>query len=125
MENTEALAARQIPAEHHLPFCCAVGSELAIVKPWLWRKRTSRLCAGVVIYDKVGFGFHRYSTDARWLVPHFEKMLYDQALLAEAYLEAFQATAKEEYALTAREIFTYVLRDMTDAGGGFYSAKMR
>ena len=66
------------------------------------------------VYDHVGFGFHRYSTDRRWLVPHFEKMLYDQALLALAYIEAFQATGKEEYALTAREIFTYVLRDMTE-----------
>ena len=59
----------------------------------------------------------------KWLVPHFEKMLYDQALLAMAYIEAFQATAKEEYARTAREIFTYVLRDMTDDDGGFYSAE--
>jgi uncharacterized protein YyaL (SSP411 family) len=75
------------------------------------------------VYDQVGFGFHRYSTDDRWLVPHFEKMLYDQALLAMAYLEAFQATGKQEYASTAREIFTYVLRDMTSPEGGFYSAE--
>ena len=75
------------------------------------------------IFDHIGFGFHRYSTDAQWLVPHFEKMLYDQAMLAMAYTEAYQATAKEEYAQTAREIFTYVLRDMTAAGGGFYSAE--
>jgi len=75
------------------------------------------------IYDHIGFGFHRYSTDNRWLVPHFEKMLYDQALLATAYLETFQATGKEEYARTAREIFTYVLRDMTAVDGGFYSAE--
>lgn len=75
------------------------------------------------IYDHVGFGFHRYSTDRRWLVPHFEKMLYDQALLATAYIEAFQVTGKEEYANTAREIFTYVLRDMTSASGGFLSAE--
>ncbi len=75
------------------------------------------------IYDHVGFGFHRYSTDQSWLVPHFEKMLYDQALLALAYLEAFQATGNAEYADTAREIFTYVLRDMTDPEGPFYSAE--
>ncbi|VVB87049.1 Cellobiose 2-epimerase [uncultured archaeon] len=75
------------------------------------------------IYDHVGFGFHRYSTDSKWLVPHFEKMLYDQALLAMAYIEAYQATGKEEYEKTVREIFAYVLRDMTDAGGGFYSAE--
>ncbi|MFC1970633.1 thioredoxin domain-containing protein [Chloroflexota bacterium] len=75
------------------------------------------------IYDHIGFGFHRYSTDSRWLVPHFEKMLYDQALLAIAYTEAYQATRKKEYAQTAREIFTYVLRDMTSPEGGFYSAE--
>ena len=75
------------------------------------------------IYDQVGYGVHRYSTDARWLVPHFEKMLYDQAMLAMAYLETWQATGKEIYAKTAREIFTYVLRDMTSPEGGFYSAE--
>lgn len=75
------------------------------------------------IYDHIGGGFHRYSTDAQWRVPHFEKMLYDQAILSRAYLEAYQATAKEEYAQTAREIFEYVLRDMTSSLGGFYSAE--
>ncbi len=75
------------------------------------------------IYDHVGFGFHRYSTDAGWLVPHFEKMLYDQALLALAYAEAYQATKKEEYASTVREVLEYVLRDMTSPEGGFYSAE--
>jgi uncharacterized protein YyaL (SSP411 family) len=76
------------------------------------------------IYDHVGFGFHRYSTDNRWFLPHFEKMLYDQALLAMAYIEAYQATdGKEAYEQTAREIFSYVLRDMTNREGGFYSAE--
>lgn len=76
------------------------------------------------IYDHIGFGFHRYATDPQWLVPHFEKMLYDQALLAMAYTEAYQATGGNEgYAQTAREIITYVLRDMTGPGGGFYSAE--
>jgi len=75
------------------------------------------------IYDHVGFGFHRYSTDSQWLVPHFEKMLYDQAMLAMAYTEAYQATGKEDYGKTAREIFTYVLRDMTALEGGFCSAE--
>jgi len=75
------------------------------------------------IYDHVGFGFHRYSTDAQWLVPHFEKLLYDQAMLAMAYTEAYQATGKHDYAKTAQEIFTYVLRDMTGPSGGFYSAE--
>ncbi len=75
------------------------------------------------IFDQVGFGFHRYSTDPQWLVPHFEKMLYDQALLIIAYTEAYQATGKQEYAQTVREIVAYVLRDMISPQGGFYSAE--
>ncbi len=75
------------------------------------------------IYDHVGFGFHRYSTDPEWLLPHFEKMLYDQALLVMAYTEAYQATGKGDYKKTAQEIITYVLRDMTSPEGGFYSAE--
>jgi len=75
------------------------------------------------IYDHIGFGFHRYSTDARWIVPHFEKMLYDQALMAMAYIELYQATANPAYEQTAREIFTYVLRDLTDEQGAFYCAE--
>jgi len=75
------------------------------------------------IFDHLGLGFHRYSVDEKWLIPHFEKMLYDQALLAMAYTEAGQALGKEEYGKTAREIFTYVLRDMASPEGGFYSAE--
>lgn len=75
------------------------------------------------ICDHVGFGFHRYSTDSRWLVPHFEKMLYDQAMLAIAYVEAYQATGKQRYAAVAQQIFTYVLRDMTSPEGAFYSSE--
>jgi uncharacterized protein YyaL (SSP411 family) len=75
------------------------------------------------IYDHIGFGFSRYSTDRKWLVPHFEKMLYDNALLAIVYLEAYQATQNINYTQIAREIFTYVLRDMTSPEGAFYSAE--
>ncbi len=75
------------------------------------------------IYDQIGFGFHRYSTDQKWLVPHFEKMLYDQALISNAYVELYQITKNEFYKKTAEEIFEYVLRDMTDSNGGFYSAE--
>lgn len=75
------------------------------------------------IYDHLGFGFHRYSTDARWLLPHFEKMTYDQALLAIAYTEAYQATHKEELKNTAIEILTYTIRDMRSKEGAFYSAE--
>ncbi|MFA6954428.1 MAG: thioredoxin domain-containing protein [Thermoanaerobaculia bacterium] len=75
------------------------------------------------IRDHVGYGFHRYSTDPEWLVPHFEKMLYDQAMLAMAYTETFQATGKPEYQRTAEQIFEYAIRDMRDVKGGFYSAE--
>ncbi|MGA9098071.1 MAG: thioredoxin domain-containing protein [Methanotrichaceae archaeon] len=75
------------------------------------------------IFDHIGFGFHRYSTDAEWFIPHFEKMLYDQAQLIMAYAEAYQATGKEEYARIANEIIEYVLRKMTSPEGGFYSAE--
>jgi len=75
------------------------------------------------IFDQVGFGFHRYSTDAEWLVPHFEKMLHDQALLALAYTEAYQATGAGKFKLTAKEILEYVLRDLASPEGGFYTAE--
>jgi len=74
------------------------------------------------IYDQVGGGFHRYATDAQWLVPHFEKMLYDNALLAVTYLEASQAAPDAGYARTVREILDYLLRDMRAPDGTFYSA---
>jgi len=75
------------------------------------------------IYDHLGGGFHRYSVDDRWLVPHFEKMLYDNALLANCYLEGYLATGRSEYAQVVSETLEYVLRDMTDPAGGFYSAE--
>ena len=74
------------------------------------------------IYDHVGGGFHRYSTDEEWLVPHFEKMLYDNALLSMAYLEAYQLTGDESFLRTTKEILRYVKRDMTSPKGAFYSA---
>ena len=73
--------------------------------------------------DQLGGGFHRYAVDDRWFVPHFEKMLYDQAQLTISYLEAFQITRDQQYADTAGSILDYVLRDMTDPEGGFYSAE--
>jgi len=75
------------------------------------------------MYDQLGGGFHRYSVDDRWFVPHFEKMLYDQGQLALSYLEAYQITGDARYADVARGIFDYVLRDMVDPAGGFYSAE--
>ncbi len=75
------------------------------------------------IYDQVGWGFHRYATDAAWTVPHFEKMLHDQATMALTYTEAYQATGEELFGQAADEILRYVLRDMTSPEGGFYSAE--
>jgi uncharacterized protein YyaL (SSP411 family) len=78
--------------------------------------------AGGGMYDQLAGGFHRYSTDAEWLVPHFEKMLYDNALLTVAYAEAHQLTGRADLARVARETCDYVLREMTDVAGGFFSA---
>jgi len=84
---------------------------------------TLRKMAEGGIHDHIGGGFHRYSTDQFWHVPHFEKMLYDQAQLAMAYLDAFQITREPRFEQTARDILDYVRRDMTDKDGGFYSAE--
>ena len=116
-------AAPKFPTPHHLTFLLrwhkrsADPSALEMVEKTLAAMRRGG------IFDQIGFGFHRYSVDAKWLVPHFEKMLYDQALLAIAYIEAYQATKEKKFAVIAQEIFTYVLRDMTDPNGGFYSAE--
>ncbi|NUM56655.1 MAG: thioredoxin domain-containing protein [Candidatus Hydrogenedentes bacterium] len=82
---------------------------------------TRMYCGGM--YDHLGGGFHRYSVDAQWLVPHFEKMLYDNAQLAPVYLEAYQATGEKLFARAAREILDYELRDMQDANGAFHSTE--
>jgi hypothetical protein len=73
--------------------------------------------------DQLGGGFHRYSVDQYWFVPHFEKMLYDQAQLVVSYLDAFQITQDDTLASAARRTLDYVIRDMTAPGGGFYSAE--
>jgi uncharacterized protein YyaL (SSP411 family) len=75
------------------------------------------------IFDQLGYGFHRYSTDSEWLVPHFEKMLYDQALLTLAYAEAYQATGAGKFKVSSNEIIEYVLRDLMSSEGGFYAAE--
>jgi uncharacterized protein YyaL (SSP411 family) len=84
---------------------------------------TLRKMAAGGIHDQIGGGFHRYSTDQFWHVPHFEKMLYDQAQLAQVYLAAFQITREPAFAQTARDVLDYVRREMTSAEGGFYSAE--
>lgn len=84
--------------------------------------KTLDMMAAGGIYDHIGGGFARYSTDARWLVPHFEKMLYDNALLARVYVEAYQVTKDAHYRRVACEVLDYVLSEMTEPTGGFYSA---
>jgi hypothetical protein len=95
------------------------GKELALK---IVTKTLDAMMAGG-IRDHVGGGFHRYSTDRVWLVPHFEKMLYDNAQLAKLYTEAYQVTGREEYAETAKETLDWILGEMRDEGGGFYSAQ--
>jgi len=84
---------------------------------------TLKKMAGGGMYDQIGGGFHRYSVDDHWFVPHFEKMLYDQAQLADSYLDAYQITGDNFYGDVARATFAYTLRDMRDHDGGFYSAE--
>jgi uncharacterized protein YyaL (SSP411 family) len=86
-------------------------------------EHTCRKMAEGGMYDQLGGGFHRYSTDAKWLAPHFEKMLYDNALLSRLYLHLYQLTKDDFYKRIAEETLDYVLREMTDARGGFYSTQ--
>ncbi|MFC1952394.1 thioredoxin domain-containing protein [Chloroflexota bacterium] len=113
----------KFPSPHNLPFLLRYWKRTGNERALEMEEKTLQAMRLGGVYDHVGFGFHRYSTDSQWLVPHFEKMLYDQALLANAYTEAYQATGKEEYAQTAREISDYVLRDMQAQDGGFHSAE--
>ncbi len=116
-------SAPKFPSPHNLVFLARFWSRtgndraLAMVSNTLEQMRLGG------VYDQVGFGFHRYSTDPEWLVPHFEKMLYDQAMLVFAATEAWLATSNPVFERTAREIITYVLRDMTSPEGAFYSAE--
>ncbi len=115
--------APKFPSSHNLSFLLRYWKRTQDPGSLEMVKKTLTAMAQGGMYDQVGGGFHRYSTDREWQIPHFEKMLYDQALLAKTYLEAYQATREQEYARVAQEIFNYVLRDMTDAQGGFYSAE--
>ena len=115
--------APKFPRSHSLSFLLRAWSRSRDAKLLDMIEVTLDAMARGGLHDQLGGGFHRYSTDERWLVPHFEKMLYDQALLARTYLEAYQATGKPQYADVARDIFEYVLRDMRDPQGAFYSAE--
>jgi len=111
--------APKFPRPSVLNFLLRYGGEEALEMTLL----TLREMAKGGMHDQLGGGFHRYSVDGRWFVPHFEKMLYDQAQLAVSYLEAFQITRDGQYASVARDIFSYVQRDLTHPEGGFYSAE--
>lgn len=113
----------KFPSTHNLSFLLRYWKRNNDPKALEMAEKTLIAMAKGGMYDHLGGGFHRYSTDQKWHVPHFEKMLYDQAIIAQTYLEAYQATKNVEYARVAREIFEYVLRDMTDQNGGFYSAE--
>jgi hypothetical protein len=116
-------AAPKFPSPHQLTFLLRYGPEAGEARATSMAVHTLRALRRGGIYDQVGLGFHRYSTDAEWRLPHFEKMLYDQAMLALAYIEGHQATGDPEFALVAREIFAYLLRDMRSPEGAFYSAE--
>jgi uncharacterized protein YyaL (SSP411 family) len=113
----------KFPTPHNLSFLLRYWKRSGNDRALAMVERTLKAMRQGGIYDQVGFGFHRYSTDAQWLVPHFEKMLYDQALLALAYTEGWQATGRELYRRTAEETLTYVLRDLHSPEGVFYSAE--
>lgn len=115
--------APKFPTPHHLTFLLRWSLRDPKSEALSMVGKTLNSMRNGGIFDQIGYGFHRYSVDERWLVPHFEKMLYDQAMLAMAYTEAFLATGNLRYSKVTEEIFEYVLRDMTDPQGGFYSAE--
>ena len=115
--------APKFPTPHNLMFLLRYHYAYGDSESLEMAEKTLRSMYRGGIYDHVGFGFCRYSTDNKWLVPHFEKMLYDNALLAVVYAETFQVTGDPFYKRVAEEIFEYVKRDMTSPEGAFYSAE--
>ena len=122
-ENGGFGRAPKFPSPHNLLFLLRYAQRTKDKTASMMVEKTLRAMRLGGIFDQVGLGFHRYSTDAQWLVPHFEKMLYDQALLSLAYLEAFQALGSPKFMVTAKETLEYVLRDLASPEGGFYSAE--
>jgi uncharacterized protein YyaL (SSP411 family) len=114
---------QKFPTPHNLMFLLRYWKRTANKHALNMVTKTLDSMAMGGIYDHIGFGFHRYAVDKDWLVPHFEKMLYDQALIAIVYTEAFQATGNRYYKKTAEEILEYVLRDLRSPEGAFYSAE--
>jgi uncharacterized protein len=122
-ENGGFGTAPKFPSPHNLLFLLRYWNRTKEKNAWAMVEKTLRSMRLGGIFDQIGFGFHRYSTDAQWLIPHFEKMLYDQALMALAYVEAYQASGAAKFKLTAKETLDFVLRDLTSVEGGFYSAQ--
>ncbi|HEX9024574.1 MAG TPA: thioredoxin domain-containing protein [Geobacteraceae bacterium] len=116
-------AAPKFPRPLFLSFLLAHEKKGKSAQALAMAERTLKMMRYGGIFDQLGFGFHRYSVDRQWLAPHFEKMLYDQGMLAIAYLEAFQITGNALYREVAEEIFTHVREEMTSSEGGFYSAR--
>ncbi|HUT39212.1 MAG TPA: thioredoxin domain-containing protein [Methanoregula sp.] len=115
--------APKFPAPHTLLFLLRFWKRTGTTRALTMVEKTLGAMRSGGIFDQVGGGFHRYSTDAQWRVPHFEKMLYDQALLVMAYTEAYQATRNPEFRKTAEDIISYVFRDLTSPEGAFFSAE--
>ena len=113
----------KFPSPHTLMFLLRYWKRTGEARDLRMVERTLQAMRRGGIYDQVGFGFHRYATDARWNVPHYEKMLYDQALLVLAYVEAFQAVGRDLYRRTAEEVLAYLLRDLRSPEGAFYCAE--
>jgi len=113
----------KFPSSHNLSFLLRYWKRNNAPKALEMVEHTLVQMANGGMYDHIGGGFHRYATDRLWQVPHFEKMLYDQAILSRTYLEAYQITKNEFFAQVAREIFDYVIREMQSELGGFYSAE--
>ncbi|MCW3998373.1 MAG: thioredoxin domain-containing protein [Candidatus Bathyarchaeota archaeon] len=122
-ENGGFGQAPKFPTPHNLLFLLRYWKRTKNKNALMITKKTLQAMRLGGIFDQVGFGFHRYSTDSHWLVPHFEKMLYDQALLALVYAEAFQATNERKFEITTKEVLEYVLRELTSPEGGFYTAE--
>lgn len=115
--------APKFPTAHNLMFLLNYWKKTGNEKALQMVEKTLISMRNGGIWDHIGMGFHRYSTDRKWILPHFEKMLYDQALNALAYIDAFQATGKSNYKETTIEIFKYILGSMRSKEGGFYSAQ--
>ncbi|MBP7691745.1 MAG: thioredoxin domain-containing protein [Anaerolineales bacterium] len=113
--------APKFPQPMTLEFCLRYHVLTGAAAPLEMAVKTLHAMARGGMYDQLGGGFHRYATDAQWLVPHFEKMLYDNAQLARVYLHAWQVTREPDFRRVAEEVLDYIQREMTDPAGGFYS----